>query len=136
MRHIRIRAKSDGSVVLNRVGWCADFWCKLRGLQFRRALLPGEAILLVEDRDSVVLTAIHMFFVNFDLGVVWINAAGRVVDKVRARPWRPSYAAGAPARYVLETTPDFLEKVTIGDEWILEDLAAGPGVEPGLSEPA
>ena len=27
-----------------------------------------------------------------------------------------------PARYVLETSPDFLAKVTIGDEWILEGV--------------
>ncbi|MBL8094815.1 MAG: DUF192 domain-containing protein [Anaerolineales bacterium] len=120
MKRIQILSKASGELVLPDVAWCSSFWCKLRGLQFRKALRPGEALLLVEDRDSMVLTAIHMFFVNFDLGVIWINDAGRVVDKIRARPWRPSYAAQAPARYVLETAPDFLDKVNIGDEWILE----------------
>jgi len=135
MENIRIRSKHDGTIVLNQVGWCASFWCKLRGLQFHRVLAPGEAILLVEDRDSAFLTAIHMFFVNFDLGVVWINSAGQVVDKVRALPWRPSYAPRAPARYVLETAPDFLDKVNIGDEWILEALATGGGPVPGRRQP-
>ncbi len=125
MRTIQVRSRATGDVVLPDVTWCSSFWCKLRGLQFRSALRPGEALLLVEDRDSVMLTAIHMFFVNFDLGVVWIDSSGRVVDKVRAKPWRPSYASRAPARYVLETAPDFLEKVTIGDEWILEGAPAG-----------
>lgn len=125
MPTIHVRSRTTGASILPNVTWCSSFWCKLRGLQFRRALAPGEALLLVEDRDSVMLTAIHMFFVNFDLGVVWIDSRGRVVDKVRAKPWRPSYAARGPAQYVLETSPDFLDKVTIGDEWILEGAPTG-----------
>lgn len=123
MRTIHLKDQATGEMILPDVVWCASFLCKLRGLQFRQSLRPGEALLLVEDRDSVMLTAIHMFFVNFDLGVVWINAAGRVVDKVRAKPWRPSYAPREPARYVLETDPAFLDRVNIGDVWILEDAA-------------
>ncbi len=123
MRTIHLKDQATGEMILPDVVWCAGFLCKLRGLQFRQSLRPGEALLLVEDRDSVMLTAIHMFFVNFDLGVVWINAAGRVVDKVRAKPWRPSYAPREPARYVLETDPAFLDRVNIGDVWILEDAA-------------
>lgn len=125
MRRIHLKTRATGELVLPDVDWCSSFVCKLRGLQFRKELRPGEALLLVEARDSVMLTAIHMFFVNFDLGVVWIDSTGRVVDKVRARPWRPSYAPQAPARYVLETDPAFLDKVTIGDVWTLEDAATG-----------
>jgi hypothetical protein len=33
-----------------------------------------------------------------------------------ARPWRPFYASPTPARYVLETSPEFLNRVAVGDE--------------------
>jgi hypothetical protein len=123
MKNVVIRRRATGEVVLPAVRWCASFACKLRGFMFRRNLTPGEALLMVEGRDSVSLASIHMFFVPFDLGVIWVNAAGRVVDKVIARPWRPYYAPRAPARYTLELAPAFLEQVSVGDEWDLEHLA-------------
>jgi uncharacterized membrane protein (UPF0127 family) len=87
---------------------------------FRRGLKPGEALLLVEKTDSRAAAAIHMLFVPFDLAVVWINSAGRVVDMVQARPWRPFYGPSAPARYILETHPDFLDKINRDEEVAFE----------------
>jgi len=57
-----------------------------------------------------------MFFVFTSLAVVWINDQGRVTHKELARPWRPYYASPVPARYVLETTADFFERVSSGDD--------------------
>lgn len=123
-RYISLNRKNSGEVLLARVKWCASFWCRLRGLMFRRALAPNEALLIVEGGDSRMNTSIHMFFVPFAIGVVWINAAGRVVDKAEALPWRPFYAPRAPARYILETDPKFLKKVILGDEVVFADLPA------------
>jgi uncharacterized membrane protein (UPF0127 family) len=89
---------------------------------FRERLDEGEALIIVEARDSRTTASIHMFFVPFSLAVVWINDAGRVVDKVLAEPWRPFYAPREPARYTLETHPEFLEKVVVGDELVFENL--------------
>jgi hypothetical protein len=83
---------------------------------FRSRLEPDEALILVEARDSRTTASIHMFFVPFPIAVVWINTAGRVVDKRLAHPWRPFYAPCEPARYTLETHPEFLAQITIGDE--------------------
>ena len=57
-----------------------------------------------------------MLFVKFDLGVIWVNDAGEVVDTVLAKPWKLSYAPKAPARYVIEGHPQLLEQVKIGDK--------------------
>jgi len=105
---------------------------------FRTAIAPGEAIVLVEPRDSRAAVTIHMFFVPFTIAAVWVNSSGRVVDKVAARPWRPFYAPREAARYTLETHPEFLDRVSIGDELVFEDspalVAAGdnhPAAQPG-----
>lgn len=73
-------------------------------------------MILVKDRDSIASTSIHMLFVFFPIAVVWIDSTGKVTHTQIARPWRPYYASPTPARYVLETSPDFLEQIQVGDE--------------------
>ena len=105
----------NGRVLLDHLKWCDSFGSKLRGFTFRRALSPADGLVLVEKSDSRLTTSIHMFFVFFNLGVIWVNEAGEVVDSLVARPWRPSYAPQSPARYVIELHPSLLEQVQIGD---------------------
>jgi uncharacterized membrane protein (UPF0127 family) len=102
--------------------FCDSFLCRLRGLMFRRSIPTGWGLLLVERRDSRLDTAIHMFFVPFDLAVVWINTAGRVVDVKLARSWRPFYAPRLPARYTLEMAAGHLHDFAIGDEIVIQPL--------------
>jgi uncharacterized membrane protein (UPF0127 family) len=118
---IRRQTEPAGRPLLSRVRWCASFMSRLLGLMFHSSIRPGEAILLVEGRDSRAAVTIHMFFVPFTIATVWIDSGGKVVDKVAARPWRPYYAPRGPARYILETHPEFLEQVSIGDELVFED---------------
>lgn len=121
-RFVRIRHRHTGQDVLARACWADSFLARLRGLMFRRALEPGEALVLAEPTESRAATSIHMFFVPFPIGVAWVNSAGRVVDTVVAQPWQPFYAAREPARYVLETHPEFIQQVHVGDEWDFEPL--------------
>jgi uncharacterized protein len=109
-----IHAES-GRILLDRARWCLSFGSKLRGFTFRRRLPPGDGLVLVETSDSRLSTAIHMLFVFFDLGVIWVNNAGQVVDVRVARPWRLAYVPRAPARYVIESDPAIVETIRIGD---------------------
>ncbi len=124
------KADSSGRPLLRQVRWCASFMSRLRGLMFRSRIEPGEAILLVEGRDSRAAVTIHMFFVPFTIATVWIDSGGHVVDKVAARPWRPYYAPRAPARYILETHAEFLDRVSIGDELVFEDTPEAAAAAP------
>jgi uncharacterized membrane protein (UPF0127 family) len=105
----------SGRVVVPAARWCDTFMAKLRGFTWRRRLRPAEGLVLVERGDSRVTSAIHMLFVFFDLGVLWVNEAGEVVDSAVARPWRLSYAPKAPARYVVESDPAIVGQVGVGD---------------------
>lgn len=110
-----IRNAQTDEVVLARAKWCASFWCHFRGLQLVPRLPDDEGILFVTGFEGRSHTAIHMFFMRFAIGVVWLDAGGRVVDKTFARPWRPAYAPKAPARYYIEANPSLLDRVQIGD---------------------
>lgn len=108
--------RGNGEVLISSARWCTSRVCRLRGLQFRRRLDAGEALILVKPTDSVVNSSIHMFFVFIPIAAVWINSQGRVTSAQLAKPWHPYYASPEPARYVLETSPDFLARIAVGDE--------------------
>jgi uncharacterized membrane protein (UPF0127 family) len=112
----QIVKSENGQVLVDQARWCDTFSSKLRGFTFKRRLAPGEGLVLVEQADSRVSTSIHMFFVFFDLGVIWANASGRVVDTRVARSWRPAYVPKAAARYVIETNPEVIQNVQVGEE--------------------
>lgn len=97
------------------IKYCDTFLTQLRGLTFRSRLGRDEGLLLVGRRDSRLDSSIHMFFVPFDLSVIWINSSLQVVDKVLAKSWRPAYFSKQPARYVLEIHPDRWGDFEIGD---------------------
>lgn len=99
-----------------RVRVCGSFASRLRGLMFHARLAPDEGILLDIGRDSRLDASIHMFFVPFELAVIWAGASLEIVDTVLARPWRPAYIPSRPARYVLEVHPDMLGAYAVGEK--------------------
>ena len=113
-RYVSLR-RQDGTALPLRVRLCDTFLCRLRGLTFRRSWPQNEGLLFVESVESRMATSIHMFFVFFSIGVVWLATDGTVVDAKLAKPFRPYYAPGAPAKYYLEGTPDLLSWVQVGE---------------------
>jgi len=114
MSRLEVRNEASGQRVLSQVRRCSSFQCRLRGLTFRPALSDDEGLLLVGRRETRADSAIHMFFVFFPIGVVWLNGEGRVVDTVLARPFRPLYVPSAPAKDVLEGPEELLDRVSVG----------------------
>lgn len=111
---LRLR-RADGEMLPLDVRRCDTFGCRLRGLMFRRSLEPREALLFIESVESRVAASIHMLFVFFSIGVIWMDADGIVVDKVLAKPFRPYYAPQKPARYYLEAHPRVLAWIDVGE---------------------
>ncbi len=121
----RIVHVESGETLVERARWCDTFTNKLRGFMLRRELATGEGLILVENRESRLNTAIHMLFVFFSLGVLWVDDGGRVVDSVVAQPWRLSYTPQAPARYVIEGHPQIIDHVAIGDYVRFIEISGG-----------
>ena len=114
MKYVRVISDKN-EVLLTRVKWCDTFGARLRGLMLRGSLAPGEGLVLVWSRASVVESSIQMLFVNFDIAAIWLGEDRRVVHTALARKWRPYYASPRPARYVLEGPPSLLGRITVGD---------------------
>jgi uncharacterized membrane protein (UPF0127 family) len=109
--------QADGQKTLvQRARWCDGFFCRLRGLTFRRRLDPQDSLILVEGAETITGSSIHMFFVFFPIAAIWIDEAGRVVDTRLAKPFRPLYVPQGPARYILEGPPSLLDVFHPGDK--------------------
>ncbi len=90
------------------------------GLMFRDNLPPDRGMLFIFDDDGLVPFWMKNTFIPLDL--IWISAAGEVVDvRADAEPCRadpcPNYEPSKPGRAVLEVNAGF---------------AAAHGVRPGV----
>ena len=113
---ILIENSSNTSVpALNGI-LCKSFLCRLKGLMFKHSLSPNFGLLLADSMESRVNSAIHMFFMNFDLAVIWLDNNLRVVDVQIARKGHALYSPSAPAQYTLETSVDNLAFFHPGDQ--------------------
>jgi uncharacterized membrane protein (UPF0127 family) len=97
------------------IHFCTSFFDRLRGLTFRHSLDEEEGILLVQERNSRIDAAIHMFFVSFNIAVIWIDSGYNVTDKCIAKSWYPFYIPKFPSRYVMEIHPSRFNEFSIGD---------------------
>lgn len=116
MRRILIHNQTAPLATPIRAAYCDSFFSRFRGLMFRKALDEREGLLLVENSESRVNASIHMLFMKFDLAVIWMDAGMRVVDIQLARRWRPSYVPALPARFTLETRPEYFTEFHVGDQ--------------------
>ncbi len=63
-----------------------------------------------------------MFFMNFDIGVVWLNHNLEVADLLLAKKWHPAYVPARPAMYTLEIHPSRLAEFHHGDMVTLKNV--------------
>jgi len=115
-KQIRIVNLSRNESVLAGIKYCDDFFSRLKGFTFRKALREDEGLVLAENRDSRLDTSIHMLFVWTDLAVYWVNSNKVIVDKQLAKSWHLYYASQAPAQYVVELNPCQMDVFQIGDQ--------------------
>jgi uncharacterized membrane protein (UPF0127 family) len=94
---------------------CNGFFSRLAGLMFRKTITPESGIVLSYPHSNRVDSSIHMFFMNFDIAVIWVDESDTVVDTVLAKKWKPFYAPTRPACRVIETHPARLADYHLND---------------------
>lgn len=122
MKKIKILNQSTPSCPSISAKYCDTFLCRFLGLMWQESISPDQGLLLVEDRESRINTAIHMLFMRFDIAAIWINKSLQVVDHVIAKRWRISYIPHSPAKYILETHPSRINDFSIGDQLHFDDV--------------
>jgi len=116
MQEVSIQNQSHPLTQPIQAGFCVSFLTRLRGFMFRSGVGIDRGLVLVQSTENRMDASIHMFFVPFDLGVVWVNQKNTVVDACLAKAWRPFYMPSHPAKYILEIHPDRLAEFPVGDQ--------------------
>ena len=107
---------NDNVLIADNVRFSDDIFARTKGLMFSRRLKKGCALVLVNDGESVLETAIHMLFVFFAIDVVWLDSGLKVVDKrENIRAFTPFIAPREPAKYVLELPKNTARHINKGD---------------------
>jgi uncharacterized membrane protein (UPF0127 family) len=96
------------------------FFKRFKGLMFATTLDPNGGALFINQNTNFVDSSIHMFFMNYDIAVFWLDQDYRIVDKILAKKWRPFYAPKKPAKMIIETHYNNLAKFKIGDQLKIE----------------
>ena len=114
-----VKAKQNELSKGIKIQYCDTFLSKSLGLMFRKALLPDEGIILADQKPSRMNAGIHMFFMNFDIAVLWLDPNLVVIDKAIAKKWRPIYLPKKPAQYVVELHCQMYDEYQVGDHLAL-----------------
>jgi uncharacterized membrane protein (UPF0127 family) len=88
---------------------------------FRRSLDPDEVYLFRWKRPSRTEATIHSLFCFFPFAVLWLDAEQTLVDCRLVRPWALVVAPKSAAASFVEGTPELLDRVSLGDQIVLED---------------
>lgn len=94
----RVVNVTRGTVVASRVGVASSFLLRLKGLLGRSALAPDEGLHLTP------CNAVHMWFMRFPIGAVFLDRQLKVVKVLLLRPWHVS-GIHSQAHSVLELHP-------------------------------
>jgi uncharacterized membrane protein (UPF0127 family) len=76
-------------------------------------------LIIVENNETRINTAIHMMFMNYDITVLWLDKQMVIIDKVLAKRWVPFYSSKKPAQYVIELHESKFSEYSIGNKLIL-----------------
>ena len=120
MSYVVLINKTKG-INFGQLDFADSFVSRLMGLMFRKDPENGLILKLPSSRSKRG-SAIHMFFMKFDIATIWVNTKGIVVDVKLARKWRPYYSPALPARYTIETRPEYLSYFKIGDQLAFHDV--------------
>lgn len=113
---MRLVDENSGKVVASEVELADTFWKRLRGLMFRRRFPQGKAMLFKFKKPG--RHGIHMFFMRFEIDLVYMDSRFRVVDmKAGIKRWR-IYRPKANASYLIELPAGTIHRagVRVGHE--------------------
>lgn len=112
---------NNGKLIADKIKFYDDIFSKTKGLMFSKPLKKREALILVANKEGILNTTIHMFFVFFPVDVVWLNSKKEVIDiRYNVKMFTPFIKPRKPARYVLELSRGIGNFFKIGDKVKIE----------------
>jgi uncharacterized membrane protein (UPF0127 family) len=115
MKSVLVRNLSNQNAIPLQLGICDSFLKRLQGLMFYKGIEPNTGLFFLNPAEDRINSAIHMYFMNFDLTIIWVDSGGRVVDKIIAKRWKTIAAPSRGAKFILETHTNRFSDFNSGD---------------------
>ncbi|WP_406656328.1 DUF192 domain-containing protein [Methanolobus sp. ZRKC2] len=93
--------KSNGEYVATHVEFACSTFKQALGLMFRKDIPENYALVFVMKKCRKV--SLHMLFVNFAIGVIFLDEDKRVVKLSELRPWTGVCSSDTKVKYIIET---------------------------------
>ena len=109
----------SGRKIIGNVRHASGFFGNLKGLMFEQEENFDYALVFTLSDEARWGASVHMMFMNFPIGIVFLDSEKNVVDKAELRPWTLNYTPKAAAKYFIEMPAGIGKQVKIRDrlEW-------------------
>lgn len=106
----------NGKALIRKVKIAHSLLQKAKGLMFENKGKFDYALVFVLKNKSKIEASVHMLFVFFPIGIIFLNEEKKVIEKVMLKPWTLNYTPKKPANYFIEVPTKYLNKVKINDK--------------------
>lgn len=113
---------SNGQTIVARAQFCTGFFCSFRGLMLSGSPNDAETIIFKRPLESRLLAAMHTLGIRYNIGIVWLDRELSVVEMRMAPPRRIACVPNRAAKYVVESAPEILDQVAIGDRFLFDEV--------------
>ena len=110
-----LRNSSTGKMVMGKVRLADSAFARMKGLMFERKENFDYALVFELPHAGRMAASVHMMFVFFPIGIVFLDAGKKVVDIAALAPWMLNYTPKKAAKYFVELPEGKAEGVSIGD---------------------
>jgi len=111
-----MKLKHNNKVIANKIIYFENPLLKTFGLRFSKELEDKEALILVNKKPTRINSTIDMFFVFFNLDILWLDENYKVVDiKRNVKPFTIKMPR-EKASYVIEMRENTTKNIKIGDK--------------------
>ena len=101
--------QANNLVLAAKTNIATNFWQRFIGLSYRKEL-SADTVLIFPNCQII-----HMFFMFFPLGLIFLNTDKEVVQVVKSiSPWKISPHV-KKAYYLIEGNPEVTKHVNVGD---------------------
>lgn len=107
--------KVNGKEIATDVDYAHSPFSQAIGLMFRRKIDEDYALIFVMKKAKRL--SLHMLFVNFPIGAVFLDDNKRVIKISRLKPWIGICSCSEKAKYVVEMSHGKIDlmNIEIGD---------------------
>ncbi len=89
---------------------------RARGLMFKAENNFDYALVFEWKKLGRATRSLHMLFVFFEIGVLFLDEKKRVVEKAVLKPWRLNYTPRHACQTIIVLPKELISKVKIGDK--------------------